>query len=332
MIIARIFPKKSQNFKNAKPFFQKIGDSMDSGGWIRLFSLWTLIVAGIVLNMDFENRYVYWSWSGWESGFVKLVVASVVYLYFLNPNNLWIIGSKRLQNKEIIIHAVIAFILLIFGNVGLNSMIPNFFGIFPYFTAFLSCLLIFQFPLILDEDKGVWNYFDWNNKVQYFSLSLILMIASVLLGVFLIHGITVGPQIFDNPNSRELVFSLFAAGLVGITAYGFIGYFFGPWIGQVIARVPNRILYSFIFLILLIHPQQYATNLLWYYNGLKAQQLGLGYWPIPLVVQMHVKNLHPQHSIQPWLQLDFLLQHIPVALGTLVELAPLFVSCRFPCR
>jgi hypothetical protein len=44
MIIARIFPKKSQNFKNAKPFFQKIGDSMDSGGWIRLFSLWTLIV------------------------------------------------------------------------------------------------------------------------------------------------------------------------------------------------------------------------------------------------------------------------------------------------
>ena len=116
---------------------------MDSGGWIRLFSLWTLIVAGIVLNMDFENRYVYWSWSGWESGFVKLVVASIVYLYFLNPNNLWIIGSKRLQNKEIIIHAVIAFILLIFGNVGLNSMIPNFFGIFPYFTAFLSCLLIF---------------------------------------------------------------------------------------------------------------------------------------------------------------------------------------------
>ena len=63
MIIARIFPKKSQNFKNAKPFFQKIGGSMDSGGWIRLFSLWTLIVAGIVLNMDFENRYVYWSWS-----------------------------------------------------------------------------------------------------------------------------------------------------------------------------------------------------------------------------------------------------------------------------
>ena len=128
MIIARIFPKKSQNFKNAKPIFQKIGDSMDSGGWIRLFSLWTLIAAGIVLNMDFENRYAYWNWSGWELGFIKLVVASFVYFYFLNPNNLWIIGSKRLQNNEIIIHAVIAFILLIFGYVGLDSMVPNFFG------------------------------------------------------------------------------------------------------------------------------------------------------------------------------------------------------------
>ena len=77
-------------------------------------------------------------------------------------------------------------------------------------------------------------------------------IAAVLLGVFLIHGITVGPQIFDNLNSRELVFSLFAAGLVGITAYGIIGYFFAPLIGQVIAKVPHRVLYSFIFLTAII--------------------------------------------------------------------------------
>ena len=185
MIIARIFPKKSQNFKNAKPFFQKIGDSMDSGGWIRLFSLWTLIVAGIVLNMEFENRYVYWSWAGWELGFIKLIVASVIYFYFLNPNNLWAIGSKKLHNKEIIMHAIIAYILLIFGYVGVGSMIPDFVGIFPYFMAFLSCLLVFQFPLVLDKDKGTWNYFDWDNKIQYFSLSLILMLASVFLGIFL---------------------------------------------------------------------------------------------------------------------------------------------------
>ena len=185
MIIARIFPKKSENFRSLKPFFQNLGDAMDSGGWIRLFSFWTLIVAGIVLNMDFENRYVYWSWSGWESGFIKLVIASIVYFYFLNPNNLWVIGSKKLQKNEIIMHALIAYVLLIFGYVGKGSMVPNFVGIFPYFMAFLSCLLVFQFPLVLDEEKGVWNFSDWSNKIQYFSLSLILLVASVFLGVFL---------------------------------------------------------------------------------------------------------------------------------------------------
>ena len=39
-------------------------------------------------------------------------------------------------------------------------------------------------------------------------------IAAILLGVFLIHGIDVGPRIFDR--SPDLVFGLFAAGLVGI--------------------------------------------------------------------------------------------------------------------
>ena len=89
MIVARLFPKTSKNYKYAQPFFKKMGDAADSGGWVRLFSFWTLIVAGIVLNMDFENRYVYWSWSGWEYGLLKLLIASIVYFYFLNPNNLW---------------------------------------------------------------------------------------------------------------------------------------------------------------------------------------------------------------------------------------------------
>tara|TARA_S200000501_G_C20785546_1_gene727016 strand:- start:520 stop:1329 length:810 start_codon:yes stop_codon:yes gene_type:complete len=185
MIIARIFPKKSENFKSFQPFFQNLGDNMDSGGWIRIFSFWTLIVAGIVLNMDLENRYVYWNWEGWELGFGKLIVASFIYFYFLNPNNLWIIGARRLKNKEIVIHSIIAFVLLYIGSIGSNSLLPNFMGILSYLIAFLSCLLIFQFPLALDKDKGIWNCFDWNNKMQYFLLSLLLMVASVILGVFL---------------------------------------------------------------------------------------------------------------------------------------------------
>jgi len=71
-------------------------------------------------------------------------------------------------------------------------------------------------------------------------------IAAILIGVFLIHGIQVGPLIFET--HRDLVYGLFAAGLVGIASYGVIGYFFGPLIGRAIACVPSRLLYPFIFL------------------------------------------------------------------------------------
>jgi putative tricarboxylic transport membrane protein len=71
-------------------------------------------------------------------------------------------------------------------------------------------------------------------------------IAAILVGVFLIHGIQVGPNIFNT--SRELVFGLFASGLLGIALYGLIGYFGAPWIGRIVGAVPARLIYPFIFL------------------------------------------------------------------------------------
>jgi putative tricarboxylic transport membrane protein len=72
-------------------------------------------------------------------------------------------------------------------------------------------------------------------------------IAAVLIGVFMIHGIQVGPMIFET--NQDLIYGLFAAGLLGIVCYGVIGYFFGPLIGRAIAFIPARMIYSFIFLI-----------------------------------------------------------------------------------
>jgi len=71
-------------------------------------------------------------------------------------------------------------------------------------------------------------------------------IAAILIGVFMIHGIQVGPMIFET--NRELVFGLFASGLIGIALYGVMGYFCGPLIGRVIAYFPPRLIYPFIFL------------------------------------------------------------------------------------
>lgn len=81
-------------------------------------------------------------------------------------------------------------------------------------------------------------------------------IAAIITGVFLIHGIIVGPTIFQT--SKELVFGLFAAGLLGIFMYGLIGYFGSPIIGRMIAAVPARMIYPFVFLTAFI--AAYSTN------------------------------------------------------------------------
>ena len=71
-------------------------------------------------------------------------------------------------------------------------------------------------------------------------------IGAILLGVFLIHGIQVGPTLFLT--SKELVYGLFACGLVGIALYGLIGYFGAAFVGRIILRIPTNILYPLIFL------------------------------------------------------------------------------------
>ena len=72
-------------------------------------------------------------------------------------------------------------------------------------------------------------------------------IGAILVGVFLIHGIQIGPTLFLT--NRELVYSLFACGLVGIAMYGVIGYWGAAALGRVVARVPARTLYPLVFLV-----------------------------------------------------------------------------------
>ena len=71
-------------------------------------------------------------------------------------------------------------------------------------------------------------------------------IGAILMGVFLIHGIQIGPTLFLT--SRDLVYALFACGLVGIALYGVIGFFGAAWVGRFIAMIPTRALYPLIFL------------------------------------------------------------------------------------
>lgn len=71
-------------------------------------------------------------------------------------------------------------------------------------------------------------------------------IGAILLGVFLIHGIQVGPTLFLT--DKELVYQLFACGMLGILAYGLIGFFGATQVARLILKVPTSVLYPLIFL------------------------------------------------------------------------------------
>ena len=202
MIIEKIVPVGSQNHMRWKDFFSNIGKKADSQGWIQLFSIWTLTVAGIVLSMDIQDRYVYWDWDGWIVGLVKLMIVSIVFISILNPKKIWTVGKKRLNIKEIFIHGVVGVILLLLGwiDIGmieaiskgkLESMVMvtyliySALSIVPYVLSFLSCLLVFQFILELEEDKGTWNNLNWENKLGYLSMSVVFMVLAMLLGISL---------------------------------------------------------------------------------------------------------------------------------------------------
>ena len=83
-------------------------------------------------------------------------------------------------------------------------------------------------------------------------------IAAVLIGMFLVNGLQPGPTIFATEpplfmggqliSPREFIFGIFAAGLIGIAAYAFIGYFAASWVGKIIAYLPTQYLYPFIFM------------------------------------------------------------------------------------
>lgn len=145
-----------------------------------------------------------------------------------------------------------------------SSIVGSFIGIMPGLGSSVACFVAYG-----EEKRRAKEPQNWgtgivegiaapesaNNAVSGPSMIPLLTlgipgstIAAVLIGVFLIHGIQVGPAIFDTSYSRQLIFSLFAAGLLGIAAYGVIGYWGGPWIGRAIAYLPARLLYPFIFL------------------------------------------------------------------------------------
>ena len=170
MLIEKIIPVGSDLYSVWSGYFSELGKKIDSQGWVQLFSIWTLTVGGIVLSMDLSDRYIYWEWSGWIEGFIKLLIVSIVFIFILKPNEMWTAGTKRLNIKEFLTHSVIGSILVVFGLFDLEMIVGPYeskieflhvlLSLISYVFSFLSCLIVFQFILELEEDKGTWNNFN----------------------------------------------------------------------------------------------------------------------------------------------------------------------------
>ena len=195
MLIEKIIPVGSDLYSVWSGYFSELGKKIDSQGWVQLFSIWTLTVGGIVLSMDLSDRYIYWEWSGWIEGIIKLLIVSIVFIFILKPNEMWTAGTKRLNIKEFLIHSGIGSILIVFGLFDLGMIVGPYeskieflhvlLSLISYVFSFLSCLIVFQFILELEEDKGTWNNFNWEHKFEYLSISVGFMVLAMLLGIFL---------------------------------------------------------------------------------------------------------------------------------------------------
>ena len=188
MLIEKIFTKKSSFYKKLKPYFIDIGVIFDRLGLIHLFSIWTIVVSGIVVNTHSYDRYTYWDWSSWIEGSLKLILTSIFFILYLFHHKKWSLGSKILNLKEIIHHSIIGFMLMFFGYVNFSTTFNDIFLLFPYYLALVSCILIFQFKLILNINNGTWDVLNWENKQIYLFTSLLIMLLAVALGI-----------IFDDP-------------------------------------------------------------------------------------------------------------------------------------
>ena len=156
-----------------------------------------------------------------------------------------------------------------------SSIIGSLIGMMPGLGSSVACFVAYG-----EEKRKAKNKDEWgtgvvegiaapesaNNAVSGPSMIPLLTlgipgstIAAVLIGMFLVNGLQVGPQIFATEpplfmggqliSPREFIFGMFAAGLIGIACYALIGYFLAPFIGRLIAKLPTLYLYPFIFMI-----------------------------------------------------------------------------------
>ncbi|MBT3179745.1 MAG: hypothetical protein HOB40_06140 [Candidatus Marinimicrobia bacterium] len=184
MLVERFFPSNSSNYQKFKSFFNRLGDTLDEKDIIQLFTIWTFTVSGFVLDVGLNDRFVYWEWSGWLLGSIKLGFVTAIFLMILKPKEIWVAGNKRMSLNEFWTHLGIVILFLIIGWINLDSSFNELIKLIPYALAFIAGLTIFQFIVEYDQTKGEWYNLNWEKKELFLGSSATLLFISILLGFY----------------------------------------------------------------------------------------------------------------------------------------------------
>ncbi len=186
MIVSRIFPIDSENYRKLSVPISKISDYLNRFSLMQLFAVWSLTVSGINISEGLIHRYAYWNSSDWLDGVSKIILSSVFFLFVLRRHNLWLAGIKRLGIKDIITHSLLALLFILFGGFGkISDYFLFFINTIPYTIGFLAGLLVFQFKLLLDKENNEWVVEDWDGKLIILMTSCVLYIFSIVSGFYL---------------------------------------------------------------------------------------------------------------------------------------------------
>jgi len=135
-------------------------------------------------------------------------------------------------------------------------------GMLPGIGASVACFVAYAEARRSSKNKDTWGKGEIegvaaaeaaNNATSGANLIPLLTLgvpgsvsAALLAGVMLIHGITIGPSVFETDG--QIIYGLFASGLLCIFSYFVIGYWGSGLVGRMIAVVPAQMIYPFIFI------------------------------------------------------------------------------------
>ncbi|MDP6877551.1 MAG: hypothetical protein QGI18_03050 [Candidatus Marinimicrobia bacterium] len=181
MILARLIPKGSRKYQIIKNDISVYAELLEKYNIINLFAVWTVTVSGFTYMLGHDDRYSYWDWSGYVDGIIRLVLATTVF-YITSKKGIWKRSDNRLGYFDLLNNFIIVSVCFLIGAVNMMFAEVNVIGVVPYFSSIAAGILIYEFKITYDQENNDWKINNWDNKVKYLFISLLLMVLSTVMG------------------------------------------------------------------------------------------------------------------------------------------------------